>query len=352
MTSHVSALCKRTDRVIEAVDMLAAFPIGRESVFDPPDVGKIHKVDPTYREWLQEGVDEVLVRGLDIALFQTIEQFYRDQSHDWARKTSDLQLPKNNHIIEKLVKRQFNLLPQGIKQFENPLEERSVLASIHSFSGDGSRLSLSNLAFAWKGSNLQFSDIKELLFDFMTEKAANNAIYNVLGLLVKDRSVSNPSAWRNHKNDTLEKKFSQLAEARHGAAHSYPLQTQLMSSKTNAPFVPLVCLSIDLLVHFAILLLDPRSNLSSGVQIQDVLDVYYVFPSKPNINERRVLHRVGLGRLDTDAYNSRARRKLRDEQELTTYARDLISRTKNGRMTLVIEISSKDQIRNWWLEVG
>ncbi|TVU86654.1 hypothetical protein FQN05_00015 [Corynebacterium aurimucosum] len=357
MNDAVHGLCDRIERLIEAVDELNAAVSLEESASDLAGLGRMSPSESSRRAWLQDGVEDVLARGLDVALFQSVEQFYQDRSRSWASAISSLQLPKSNEVIKKLVKRQFYYLGSGSKRRYSPLDNQSVLNSIHSFSGDGSRLSLSDLAFEWSGSNLKFSEIKDLLEDFSKKKGPsfNSAVNRILSLLVKDLNETNPSIWRNYLNDSLEERFTKLAEARHDAAHSYPLQSQLMKSKTNAPFVPLVCLSIDLLFHFAILSLDPLSNLPNGAQIQGVLDVYYVFP-KPRRGqraaERRVLKKVALGRLTTEVYNSRAVHLVRDDGTLVTCARGLISRTRKGRMTLVLEVSSEGRISDWWIGLG
>ncbi|WP_144794121.1 hypothetical protein [Corynebacterium singulare] len=356
MNDPVRGLCNRIERLIEVVDGLNSFFSEEESVPNLTELGQMSANDLSHRTWLQDGVEDVLARGLDVALFQAVEQFYRDRSQTWARKISSLQLPKSDRVMEKLVKRQFYYLGQGSRRHDSPLDDRTVLESVHSFSGDGIRLSLSDLAFEWDGANLQFSQIKGLLDDFSKKGLSfDSAVNRILGLLIKDLREIDPSNWRNHINDSLEGRFTQLAHARHGAAHFYPLESQLMKSKTNAPFVPLVCLSIDLLLHFAILSLDPLSNLPKGVQMQDILDIYYVIPKfekGKRVQERKVLKKVALGRLTTEVYNSRAARLVRKEEDLATCARDLISRTKQGRMTLVLEVSEKVEIRDWWIGLG
>lgn len=353
MNDPVHGLCNRIERLIEAVDELNTGFSEEESAPNLTELRQMSASDLSYRTWLEDGVEDVLARGLNVALFQAVEQFYRERSQGWAQKISSLQLPKSDKVMEKLVKRQFYYLGQGSRRHDSPLDDRTVLESVHSFSGDGIRLSLSDLAFEWDGANLQFSQIKGLLEDFSKKGLSfDSAVNRILGLLIEDLDEIAPSNWRNHKNDSLAVKFTQLANARHDAAHFYPLESQLMMAKTNAPFVPLVCLSIDLLIHFAILSLDPLSKLSMGVQIQEVLDVYYVIPKfakGKRVQERKVLKKVALGRLTTEVCNSRAVRLVRKEEALATCARDLISRTKQGRITLVLEVSAKVEIRDWWI---
>lgn len=357
MNDAVHGLCDRIERLIEAVDELNTVISVEESAPDLAGLGRIGPSESSRRARLQSGVEDVLARGLDVALFQSVEQFYLDRSQTWARAISSLQLPKSNEVIEKLVQRQFYYLGSGSKRRDAPLDSPSVLESIHSFSGDGARLSLSDLAFEWSGPNLRFSEIKGLIDVFSKKNGPSfeSGVKRILGLLIKDLNEIDPSIWRNYLNESLEERFKKLADARHDAAHSYPLQSQLMKSKTNAPFVTLVCLSIDLLIHFAILSLDPLSNLPRGVQIQGVLDIYYVFPrlgKGSKAGERRVLKKVALGSLTTEIYNSRATHLVRHDEALVRSARDLIGRTRKGRMTLVVEVSSKGRIRDWWIGLG
>lgn len=355
MNDPVHDLCNRIERLIGAVDELNAVFSEEDSAPNLTELSRMSARELSHRTWLQDGVEDVLARGLDVASFQAVEQFYRDRSQSWAQKISSLQLPKSNKVMEKLVKRQFYFLGRGSRRHDSPLDDRSVLESVHSFSGDGSRLALSDLAFEWEGANLQFSEIKDLLGNFAEKGKGvsfDSSVQKILDLLIEDLNKIYPAIWRNQFKYSLREKFAQLAEARHDAAHSYPLESQLMKSRTNAPYVPLVCLSIDLLLHFAILSLDPLSNLPQGVQLHEVLDIYYVFPKiakGQRVQERRVLKKVALGHLTTEVYNSRAAHLVREEGALATCARDLISRTSKGRMTLVLEVSVKGRIRNWWI---